>query len=185
MNDETLTEKGMPIEIVLPKKPARPKRLRAAKPPRLSIDQILGWADIWHARMGRWPNHRSGPAGDLAETTWGAINSALQRGLRGLAGGSSLAKLLARYRGVRNKQDLPPLTVQQILAWADAHYQRIGSWPGGTSGPVWQCPGETWRDIDHALGRAGRGLPGGTSLRQLLRKHGRGKKRRERIKARK
>jgi hypothetical protein len=36
-------------------------------------------------------------------------------GSRGLPGGSSLARLLARERDVPNKQDLPRLTVRQIL----------------------------------------------------------------------
>ena len=38
----------------------------------------------------------------------------------GLDGGSSLPRLLAEYRGVRNHRDLSDLTIEQILAWADA-----------------------------------------------------------------
>jgi hypothetical protein len=90
-------------------------------------------------------------------------------GGRGLPGGSSLAKLLAEHRGVRNKADLPTLTTQGIAAWGRAHHERRGEWPTPESGPVEDAPGETWRGIDQALHNGYRGLPGGSSLYQLLR----------------
>jgi hypothetical protein len=37
--------------------------------------------------------------------TWGAVNSALASGSRGLPGGGSLARLLLRRRGVRPRRD--------------------------------------------------------------------------------
>jgi hypothetical protein len=48
------------------------------------------------------------------------VNNALSFGL---PGGSSLARLLARERGVRNRCGLPPLTEAAILRWARAHRQ--------------------------------------------------------------
>jgi hypothetical protein len=45
----------------------------------------------------------------------------------------------------------PPLTVAQVLAWPDDHYQRTGQWPRATSGPVPGQPGEEWEHIDRAL----------------------------------
>ena len=48
---------------------------------------------------------------DLAET-WAAVDAALINGVRGLEGGSSLARLLDRERGVRNRKALPRLTVK-------------------------------------------------------------------------
>ena len=65
---------------------------------------------------------------------WKAINSALGQGLRDLPGGSSIARLLAEHRGVRNIHGLGPLSEEQILAWADAHYERTGRrrWGGAT-----------------------------------------------------
>src|SRR5262249_11074482 len=93
---------------------------------------------------------------------------ALQRGERGLPGGSSLARLLAAERGARNQAGLPPLTVERILAWADAHHARTGRWPTEVSGPIPEAPGETWGRIRHALSRGYRGFPGGSSLSRLL-----------------
>ena len=58
--------------------------------------------------------------------SWPAINTALQQGLRGMPGGSSLVKLLEKKRGVRNKGNLPSLTEEQIMEWADAHRARDG-----------------------------------------------------------
>lgn len=100
---------------------------------------------------------------------------ALLKGLRGLPGGSSLARLLAEYRGKRNRARLPPYSRQQILAWADAHRQRTGNWPTGASGPITEAPGETWHAVEMALVLGRRGLPGGSSLARFLAEH-RGKR---------
>src|SRR5260370_28271424 len=102
---------------------------------------ILGWAGAYHKRAGKWPNRNCGPV-QGAEETWRRIDSALRIGLRGLRGGTSLARLLAECRSVRNQGALPPLTAQQILAWVDAHKRRTGSWPTSESGPVFGQPGE-------------------------------------------
>jgi hypothetical protein len=94
-------------------------------------------------------------------------------GRRGLPGRDSLAKLLARERGVLNPIVRPPLTVEQILAWADLHHARTGRWPGVLSGPVLDAPWENWRALSDALRNGHRGLPKGDSLRRLLVRHGR------------
>jgi hypothetical protein len=62
----------------------------------------------------------------------------------------------------------PPLTVGQILAWADRHRERTGKWPSAASGPVEGAPGENWRAVNLALTLGSRGLPGGSSLARLL-----------------
>jgi hypothetical protein len=51
------------------------------------------------------------------------------------------------------------LTIEQILAWADAYYQRTGHWPDKKSGKVWEPPDEKWVNIDTALRMGLRGLP--------------------------
>jgi hypothetical protein len=62
----------------------------------------------------------------------------------------------------------PPLTVAQVLRWADAHKRRAGTWPAVRSGPVEGQPGLTWRAVAAALSRGRRGLPGGDTLARLL-----------------
>jgi hypothetical protein len=64
-----------------------------------------------------------------------------------------------------------PLTVEQILAWADAHRARTGGWPGIDSGPIADAPGESWKAVDSALRAGCRGLPGCDSLPRLLARH--------------
>lgn len=142
-------------------------RNRAGIPP-LTTPAILAWADAHFRRTGSWPRRRSGPIKDAPGETWHAVELALNRGLRGLPGGSSLAQLLAKYRGVRNRADIPPLTVPLILKWARRHYQLLGVWPTYRSGPVLDAPGEMWQSIDTALRKGRRGLPGGSSLARLL-----------------
>ena len=133
--------------------------------PKLRMRVILRMADEHHARTGRWPMASSGLVGD---TNWRVIDSALTGGGRGLPGGSSLAKLLAKRRGVRNIADLPALTEKKILAWADAHHERTGKWPSQGSGPVKDASSEKWMNISVALKEGTRGLSGGSSLAKLL-----------------
>jgi hypothetical protein len=129
-------------------------RRHIKKLPPLSEEQILRWADEHRQRTGAWPTSDSGTIPDSGREQWRAINVALHLGARTLPGGSSLARLLGRYRGKRSRVTVPLLTEEGILAWCDAHFQRTGKWPNVASGPVEDAPGEDWRNIDGAL-RAG------------------------------
>jgi hypothetical protein len=142
--------------------------------PRRSVMEVLAWADAHYRHTGSWPTRMSGEVRGVRGETWKAIDSALRQGMRGFPGGSSLARLLARHRGVRNSHGLPPLTKQKILAWAGAHHRRTGAWPTKRSGPVVEDPRTTWLGVDTALHKGGRGLPGGTTVRRLLHLHRRG-----------
>jgi hypothetical protein len=102
---------------------------------------------------------------------WANVNAALREGGRSLRGGSSLAKLLAERLGLRTRANVPRLTVEKILAWADAHFQATGRWPSVRCGPVVGVPGETWMAVEAALDLGNRGLPGGSSLARLLAEH--------------
>ena len=139
----------------------------------LTVEQILASADAHHKRTGKWPTQTSGVVDDAPGETWKAINSALRVGSRGLPKGSSLHQLLVAHGRREAKDDL---TVEQILARADAHHARTRKWPTETSGVVHDAPGETWTTwaaINRALGVGGRGLPGGSSLYKVLVAHGR------------
>ncbi|MBV9125082.1 MAG: hypothetical protein JO112_17135 [Planctomycetes bacterium] len=139
--------------------------------PPLKRKQILAWVDAFHQRTGKWPNSESGPIDGWEGETWRGVDQAMRVGLRGLPGGSSLARFLDRHRGVRNLQQLPRLKVRQILAWADEHHRRTGTWPNSQVGAIEGVPGETWKGVASALLLGRRGLPGGSSLARLLAKH--------------
>ena len=141
---------------------------RARHLPRLTLGQILAWADANHRRTGQWPGDAPIPVEDALGETWAGLNTALRNGRRGLPGGTSLARLLAEQRGVRSCRYPPPLSEKQILAWADWHRERTGAWPSYRSGPVEGTPSETWRMADTALLRGSRGLRGERSLASLL-----------------
>ena len=138
---------------------------------RVTVEQILDWADEHHRQTGRWPTQTLGLVSGSGGETWGGIDAALTEGYRGLSGSSSLAKLLAEHRGVRNKGHLPTLTIEQILQWADAHHSRTGQYPQSTSGPIPEAPGEAWHCVNSALHSGRRGLPGRLSLNALLAEH--------------
>jgi hypothetical protein len=55
-----------------------------------------------HERSGTWPTADSGAITKAPGETWSAADSALRAGGRGLPGGSSLFRLLARARGAPN-----------------------------------------------------------------------------------
>jgi hypothetical protein len=129
---------------------------------------ILGWADAHRRQTGDWPTKDSGAVVNNPEETWLAVDAALRYGGRGLRGGSSFARLLAKYRGRWNCHGQPRLSQKKILAWADAHFRRTGQWPNVNSGPVGEAPGESWDLIDNALRQGDRMLRGGSSLLQLL-----------------
>jgi hypothetical protein len=139
--------------------------------PPLSTEQILAWADAHHTRTGGWPTRDSGVIAELPAETWSAVETALERGTRGLPGGDSLPQLLEAERGVRNRAALPPLTPEQIFTWAQAYHSRTGKWPLAKNGPIPEAPGETWAAVRLALQRGSRGLPEGDSLAGLIAKH--------------
>src|SRR3954451_18814256 len=118
------------------KAPRRKRRRAPRRLPELTTSQVLAWADAHHARTGGWPTVKAGPVPEGNGETWQSIDQGLRDGLRGLPGQSSLARLLDEHRGVRNRLDLPALTVPQVLAWADSHHRRGGGWPTRTSGPI-------------------------------------------------
>jgi len=112
------------------------------------------------------------PEAPRSSETWNHVDVALRMGCRGFPGGSSLARLLARARGVRNRKGLPRLTVRQVLAWADAHHARTGEWPTHASGPIPDAPfADTWAKIAGALSKPLRGIRTRTSLPKILEKH--------------
>ncbi len=141
--------------------------------PKLSIEQILAWADEHFGRTGQWPRKDSGEVHAAPGETWSAVNRALFVGRRGLpaSDGLTLARLLAEQRNVPHPEQKPPLTIPQILAWADAHCERTGTWPVSNSGAIFDCPDETWAAVDHSLREGLRGQPGGSSLPALLAAH--------------
>jgi hypothetical protein len=141
--------------------------------PRLTERDVLRWADVHRAARGRWPNTNGGRVGAARGETWKALDAALKRGGRGLPGGSSLTRLLAERRQAPDTARPPRLTEARVLSWADAHRRRTGQWPGAQSGRVEGVPGETWYKVDLALWQGNRSLPGGDSLRRLLRRSGR------------
>src|SRR5258707_350035 len=138
------------------------------RPPELNVGQILGWADAFHEQTGRWPRKDFGQISHALGEKWSRVNNALQVGPRGLPARSSLARLLAEYRGVRNPKGLRPLRIGQILAWADAHRARTGQWPNLRDGSIPEAPGEDWAAVDHALRKGTRSLPDSSSLARLL-----------------
>jgi len=136
--------------------------------PPLDEDLILSWADEHFQRTGAWPVVVSGQVDGHEDENWNSVDMALRKGFRGLLLGSSLAILLQERRGAVYKNNKPEFTVEQVLAWADLHYERHGRYPYDTDGPIEGAVGETWGAVENALRQGLRGLPGKSSLFKLL-----------------
>ncbi len=157
--------------------PARRMYNRDAMPcdpsKRLTIRQILEWADSHFERVGRWPTGKSGRVRGQGGLTWLNIDTSLRFGRFGLAGGQSLHQLLKRKRGKPESKYGTGLPIGLILEWADEHRRRTGRWPNQKSGRIRGAIGETWVNVDSALRYGHRGLRGGSSLPLLLDQYGR------------
>jgi len=99
---------------------------------------------VHHQKTGEWPKENSAEVQDAPGENWGNISASLALGQRSLPGGSSLAQLLAKKRGVRNRGELPTLTIEQILKWADVHYQKTDQLPKENAGKVQDASSEKW-----------------------------------------
>lgn len=143
------------------------KRRRNSTP--LTIDQILAWADAYRAKHGTWPHMRAGAIDGTSES-WSGVNFALYNGRRGMTGRSSLAEVLRLHRGVIVCRE--PLDEETIFRWAQAHHERTGKWPTSKGGSIEEAPGETWSAVAAALRDGRRGLPGGSTLAEVLADHG-------------
>jgi hypothetical protein len=163
--------RGLPGGMTLAELLARERGVRSAGSlPKLYQKGILPWMDAHRRRKGEWPTIASGPIPEAPGETWCGVDTALRDGIRGLRGGSSLARLLAKYRGRKHCHEQPPLSYKKIVRWADGHKEKKGQLPNVNSGPVLDVPGERWDLIDNALRNGHRGLRGGSSLLKLLAK---------------
>ena len=129
--------------------------------PSLTEKMILGWCDSFFDEHGKFPTcSDTRPVSNNPGMSWGAVNTYLTSGGRGLAGTSSLADLLKRERGRRNQKDLPPLTEGMILGWCDSFFDRYHEWPRRSDSR--EVPGgyegDSWSRIDYALRNRSRGL---------------------------
>lgn len=96
--------------------------------PRLTIRQILRWADAHFSRTGRWPSITSVSVIGAPSETWARINGALRHGYRGLSGGGSLAKLLVGHRAIRRQHPHSALV--------DTNHRRLGTSPFSADGQI-------------------------------------------------
>ena len=59
--------------------PSTAARMRAASTPRLTVAQILDWADAYYAATGQWPVNSPCAVTEAPGVTWEKIDMALRR----------------------------------------------------------------------------------------------------------
>jgi hypothetical protein len=118
----------------------------------LTVAQILAWAEAHRVRAGAWPRVATGPVPESPGDTWRRIDSALRYGLRGLARGSSLARMLEKERGVPARRGRQ----RSARAWHALQLRRQGhslAEIGRQLGVSWQS---VWQML-HRIARDGAG----------------------------
>ncbi len=143
--------------------------------PSLSEEDILNWAEQYKVEFGRYPTMREGQVKYFTQgrLTWCAVNACLDKGLRGLPGGTTLSRLIVNNLVNVNKSSLHRLLEEDILRWAEQYKVEFGRYPHCQSGRV-NFDGSyfTWANIDVCLRRGHKGLSGGSSLSKLLKSRG-------------
>lgn len=144
------------------------ERLRNASGAPLTIKGIVNWIRTWREENKKNPTVLSGNIPGTDET-WAGIDQALSKGSRGLAGGSSLAKLIEQVFGDRNMASLPTLSRKVLSKWvSDWRKSNNGKYPNKNSGAIPGTNGETWANINAAIVDERRGLVGYRSLADFV-----------------
>jgi hypothetical protein len=171
--------RGLPIRGSLGHLLAQERGAPTSPRHAMTLAEIRRWIDSFRRRHGTWPKTNSGAIPEAPGIAWSAVDRALYYGHRGLAGGYSLAGLIKDEHGAGRTINSAPLTVDGILAWADAFRLRTGMWPSLNSGSIPESPGDTWQKVNGALELGFRGLEGASSLAKLLERE-RGRRPRQR-----
>ena len=130
-----------------------PRAISSRRRSQFTVQEILDWADAWHAATGEWPTVRSGEIPNTSDMTWRIVNFALRQGRGGVPAGSTLARLLRGSADAGQTRDVLPFDIPTILGWADAHHARHGTWPKSGSGRIPECPGEKWSGVRSSASR--------------------------------
>jgi hypothetical protein len=85
------------------------RRLQPALSAPLAEETVLAWAARHYAETGRWPTEESSAVPGEKGENLKNIGMALRQGLRGLPGGSRLARLLEKGAAARSERDLEQL----------------------------------------------------------------------------
>ncbi len=131
----------------------------------LTADLILRAARRCHERTGRYPNANT-PDAHLdfdRKESWGAIDNALRKGLRGLNGNSCLAILLDENGLIRRTVKSDVLSTRVLIGMIHRYRLATGAWPSETI--------NVWKSIGQSLRKGYRGLQGGSSLPMFTAEH--------------
>ena len=143
--------------------------------PNLTVEMIKNAILKYReANGGQCPHFKCGDATEYFgfEETWGNVDKALQRGSRGLEGGSSLSKFLfAHGMKVRKEEPVKAVVPQfsaellkaAVLKYREAHDGRSPHSKRGDAAVYFGFPC-TWKDVDYALNHGKRGFSGKTTL---------------------
>jgi len=143
-----------------------------ASVPDLTEEKILEWADEYYVIHEEYPQKTPTEIPDSGGETWGGVDVALRNGRRGLQRKITLAQLLHESGKKKNPFGSEDLSEEQVLEWADKHYQVHKKYPTARSGII-EDTLETWSAVSGALYQGTRGLSKGESINQFLHRHGR------------
>ena len=135
----------------------------------LTEDLIIKMAKAHHKKTGKYPTSKSAWVLEGSDS-WASISYALASGIRGLSGGSSLAKLLEERGLKRNFLNIIYPNKEEILQ-AGINFRDNndnGKFPTKEAGQVSELPSFTWGSLNEALKKVKiEGIPNKTTLADL------------------
>jgi hypothetical protein len=141
--------------------------------PNLTKEIIINWVRSYIDKHKRKPYKSDGivefAEGEFKGIIWNSINSALNRGNRGLPGNSSLSDLIEENFDIKNPKNAPQLSENSICDLIQTFIDLYERKPQSTDENVPGIEGLSWANIDRRLREGSYGLPGGSSLAQLIR----------------
>jgi hypothetical protein len=144
-------------------------------PSILNSKLVYTWIEAYITKFGEKPTKTSGivefAEGEHKGITWSTIDCTFKRGKRGLPK-STLAQFIQNEFEIRSAGNSTLLTEELILKWANQYIIEHGNKPTAKSGVVKFAVGDhkniTWLAVDASLRKGRHGLPGKTSLANLI-----------------
>ncbi len=145
----------------------KPGRSKTIPEKALSIEQVLGWCDIYYERNNKYPGQYAKSIPEMHGEDFNNINAALNNGNRGLPKMTGIAGLLAQERGYVHNQNKPKIKLDDVINEMINYFRANRKFPTADNKEIAGSLGCKWSALNASLHIGGRGLPKGLSLSKL------------------
>ena len=154
----------------------------------ISEAQVMLWTKLYHEKTEEWPKQVSKDVWQKDEAgqwqimpglNWSQIHLWFNQGLRGFPGGYTLSDLRQK-NGLCDPYEFGQVSENKIISWMRQFEEKTGKWPKQSDKEVWEkdeegkwraIPRLNWSALELWLRQGMRGLPGGSTVSQLRKRH--------------